>query len=75
MIAALNIMSGILFVLVMAVALGRGIVAEMDPDPAGNTPPASVRARQLNLISKIGLIVLSAALLTCLVLRMYVELR
>jgi hypothetical protein len=75
LIQALNIMSGILFVLVLATALGRGIVAERDGDPTGNTPPATVRGRQLHLIAKIALFVLLAALATCLFLRMYVELR
>ncbi|GAA0568665.1 hypothetical protein GCM10010172_61180 [Paractinoplanes ferrugineus] len=75
MIQALNIMSGILFVLVLATALGRGIVAELDGNPAGNTPPVTVRGRQFHVIAKIMLIVLLAALAVCLFLRMYVELR
>jgi hypothetical protein len=75
LIQALNIMSGILFLLVLATALGRGIVAEMDGDPKGETAPATVRGRQLHLIAKIVLIVLCVALLVSLFLRMYVELR
>jgi hypothetical protein len=74
LIAALNIMSGVLFVLVLAVALGRGVVAELDGDPKGGTPVAG-RQRRLHLGAKILLIVLCVALLTCLFLRMYVELR
>ena len=75
MIAALNIMSGVLFVLVLVLATGRGIVAELDGDPAGATPPATDRHRRFRTLAKILLIVLGAALVACLFLRMYVELR
>ncbi|MEU4237051.1 hypothetical protein [Actinoplanes sp. NPDC026619] len=75
MIEALNIMSGVLFVLVLALATGRGVVAELNNDPAGRITSATPRQRQLHLVAKILLIVLGAALVVCLVLRMYVELR